>query len=81
MIVTKSWWGYDGMVAVLDENNKVVSLPGGSAPGYNQSSLEEPESDGFTFLNPHDVCVDNDENIYVAQWYSGRTYPVKLERI
>jgi len=81
VIVTKSWWDYDGMVAILDKNNKVVSYPGGSSPTYENEVLQVPISDGTTFLNPHDVCVDNDENIYVPQWLSGKTYPVRLERI
>jgi DNA-binding beta-propeller fold protein YncE len=81
VIVTKDWWSYDGMVAVLDGNNRVVSLPGGSAPSYVDDQLQPPTYDDLTFLNPHDVCVDEDENLYVAQWYSGRTYPVRLERL
>ena len=81
VIVTKSWGSYDGMIAVLDKNNVVVSFPGGSAPVYTDGILQNPDYDGFTFLNPHDVCIDNDENIYVPQWYSGKTYPVKLERV
>lgn len=81
VIVTKDWFAYDGMVAVLDKNNKVVSLPGGTSPTYLDGKLAEPISDDFNFMNPHDVCVDQDENIYVPQWYSGRTYPVQLERI
>ena len=27
IINTYNWWNYDGMIAVLDKNNKVVSLP------------------------------------------------------
>ena len=81
VIVTKSWWGYDGMVAVLNKENMIISLPGGSKPEYKEGHLIEPEYDGSTFLNPHDVCIDEDDNIYVSQWYSGRTYPVKLERV
>jgi hypothetical protein len=81
VIVTKSWWAYDGMVAVLDSNNQVVSLPGGTSPTFENDVLQAPEYDGKTFLNPHDVCIDQDENIYVSQWYSGKTYPIKLERI
>jgi hypothetical protein len=80
VIVTKDWWSYDGMVAILDKNNKVISLPGGSDPLYENGEMSMPIYDGTTFMNPHDVCIDNDENIYVPQWYSGRTYPVKLER-
>ena len=81
VIVTKNWGRYDGMVAVLDKNNKVISLPGGQQPDYENGVLKEALYDGNTFLNPHDVCVDNDENIYVPQWYSGKTYPIKLERV
>ncbi len=80
-IVTKSWYEYDGMIAVLDENNQVVSLPGGSEPQYEGGKLLPPTSDLTSFMNPHDVCIDQDENIYVPQWYSGRTYPVMLERV
>jgi hypothetical protein len=43
--------------------------------------LEAPAYDQKTFLNPHDVCIDDDENIYVPQWNSGKTYPVKLHRV
>ncbi|MEM7379818.1 MAG: 6-bladed beta-propeller [Bacteroidota bacterium] len=81
VIVTKTWDSYDGMLAVLDSNNKVVSLPGGSAPEYNDDVLAAPLYDGVTFRNPHDVLVDNDENLYVPQWASGKTYPIKLHRV
>ena len=63
VIVTKSWDEYDVMLAVLDRNNKVVSLPGGNKPEYLTNLLTPPVSDGKSFLNPHDVCVDEDENI------------------
>ena len=81
VIVTKSWGSYDGMVAILDNNNKVISFPGGQSPVYENGELKKAVYDGNTFLNPHDVCVDNDENLYIPQWYSGKTYPIKLERI
>lgn len=81
VIVTKSWWAYDGILAILDKSNQVISFPGGSEPIYNNGRLVEPTYDDQTFLNPHDVLVDNDENLYVPQWYSGKTYPVKLIRV
>lgn len=81
ILVTETWGSYDGMVAVIDKNHKVVAFPGGSEPKYKEGVLQAPTSDISTFLNPHDVCIDQDENIYVPQWYSGRTYPVKLERV
>jgi len=81
VIVTKTWDIWDGMLAVLDKENKVVSLPGGSQPTYLDGLLTPPEFDGKTFRNPHDVLVDNDGNLYVPQWASGKTYPIKLNRI
>jgi hypothetical protein len=81
VLATVTWGSYDGLIAILDKNNKVVSFPGGTTPTYKDGALQVPVSDCETLLNPHDVCIDNDENIYVPQWYSGRTYPVKLERV
>lgn len=72
-----------GYITILDDNDQVVSTPGGTEPLYVNGKLEEQRKDtAFTaFRHPHDVCVDHDENIYVPQWASGRTYPVKLERV
>ncbi len=81
VIVTKTWDSWDGMLAVLDRDNKVISLPGGSTPEYTDGKLIPPVFDGNTFRNPHDVLVDKDENLYVPQWASGKTYPIKLNRI
>jgi len=33
------------------------------------------------FIHPHDVLVDDDGSIYVAQFASNQTYPIKLERV
>ena len=82
MIATETWGTYDGLVAIFDKHDKLVSAPGGSEPRYDgHGKLEKTKYDGHTFLNPHDVCVGSDENLYIAQWYSGKTYPVRLERI
>jgi hypothetical protein len=81
VLVTKTWGAYDGCIAVLDKDNKVVSMPGASTPKYENGLLMPPQYDDFSFLNPHDVCIDNDGNIYIPQWMSGRTYPYMLERV
>ena len=81
VIITNKWDSFDGMVAVLDQNNNVLSLPGGSKPAYKDGVLLPPVYDQKTFLNPHDVCVDSDDNLYVPQWNSNKTYPVKLTRV
>ena len=71
-----------GFLSILDENFKVVSNPGGSAPGYDSSGKLQPmKHAGDIFRHPHDLCVDRDGNIYVAQFASGNTYPIKLERV
>ena len=81
VIVTETWDSYDGCLAVLDGDDKVLSLPGANEPVYRQGVLQAPASDKSTFLNPHDICVDADENLYIPQWNSKQTYPVRLERI
>lgn len=72
-----------GYVQVLDDEGKVVSTPGGSAPVYEAGHLQpQRKADpAQVFMHPHDVYVDSDESIYVAQWASQRTYPIKLERV
>lgn len=72
-----------GYVQILDKNDRVVSTPGGSEPIYQNGKLNEQRKDRSqaTFLHPHDVLVDEDESIYVAQWASKKTYPIKLERV
>lgn len=69
-----------GYITILDENNKVISTPGGSAPEYKGDELLPQHQQEKLFIHPHDVCIDDEENIYVCQWKSGKTYPVKLER-
>lgn len=72
-----------GYITILDANDKVVSTPGGTAPEYVGGVLQEQRKDRsfMGFMHPHDVCVDRDGNIYVPQWASKKTYPVKLERV
>lgn len=72
-----------GYITILDENDKVISSPGANAPVYRNGVLEEQRKDRSitALMHPHDVCVDNDENIFVPQWNSKKTYPVMLERI
>jgi hypothetical protein len=62
---------------------RVVSTPGGSAPEYQNGVLQAQHKDDAqqVFIHPHDVYADSDENIYVPQWASNKTYPIKLERI
>ena len=70
-----------GFTTILDKNNKVVSNLGGTEPVYKDGVLQPMGQAEKIFLNPHDVCVDNDENLYVAQWASGKVYPYKFTRV
>lgn len=67
-----------GFITILDKENKVVSNPGGTLPEYEAGKLKEMKQSDRIFQYPHDVCVDNDENLYIAQWNSGKVYPYKL---
>ncbi|RFM27831.1 NHL repeat-containing protein [Deminuibacter soli] len=69
-----------GFVTILDKHNKVVSNIGGSEPTYVNGQLQPMSQTDKLFVHPHDVCVDKDENLYVAQWASGKVYPYKLKR-
>jgi peptidylamidoglycolate lyase len=71
-------WQQSGFVTILDKNNKVVSNIAGSEPTYNNNKVEEMYQTIKAFQYPHDVCIDDEENLYVAQWNSGNVYPYKL---
>ena len=71
-------WMQSGFVTILDKQNKVVSNLAGSEPTYTGPTPDEMYQTIKAFQYPHDVCVDDEENLYVAQWNSGKTYPYKL---
>lgn len=75
------WDSGSGYVTILDRSNRVISNPGGSEPSYRSGKLEPMNQTIRVFRHPHDVCVDDDENLYVAQWNSGGVYPIKLVRV
>jgi len=74
-------WQKSGFVTILDRNDRVVSNPGGSEPWYENEVLSEMYQTIRAFQYPHDVCIDDEENLYVAQWNSGKVYPYKLEPV
>lgn len=74
-------WKQSGFVTILDKANKVVSNPAGSEPLYDKGLPVEMKQVQKVFDYPHDVCVDDEENLYVAQWNSGNVYPYKLNLI
>ncbi len=71
-----------GFISILDSKLRVIANVAGSAPEYGDDGKLRPmRHTEDTFLHPHDLLVDSEESIYVAQFASGNTYPLKLERI
>ena len=68
-------------MTILDKNFKVVSNLGGSPPKYTDNKLEEMKQEEKYFQYPHDVCIDDEQNLYIAQWNSGKVYPYKLSPV
>lgn len=69
-----------GFVTILNKDNKVVSNLGGSEPVYENNKLNPLFQTDKIFIHPHDVCVDDEGSIYVAQWASGKVYPYKFTK-
>ncbi|MBI5769439.1 MAG: 6-bladed beta-propeller [Verrucomicrobia bacterium] len=71
-----------GFVSVLDARLRVVSNLAGTAPEYGDDGALRPMKHvEEIFMHPHDVIVDREGSVYVAQFSSGNTYPIKLERV
>jgi peptidylamidoglycolate lyase len=73
-------WQGRGFVTILDDQDRVVSNPGGTPPRYKNGKLGLMLQDQPVFHNCHDVCVDRQGDLYVCQWNSGQVYPYKLHR-
>lgn len=69
----------NGMILVLDGQNRVISVVGGEPPVYVDSRLQTLSVFNYTFNHPHDVYVDATNALYVVQWWSNQTYPIKLD--
>lgn len=70
-----------GFVTILDREDRVISNPGGTSPVYRDGELQVMVQEQPVFDHCHDVCIDEDKNLYVCQWNAGKSYPVKLERV
>jgi hypothetical protein len=70
-----------GFVTILDKDFRVVSNLAGTDPKYSGSTPEEMHQTIKVFQYPHDVLIDDEQNMYVAQWNSGHVYPYKLEPV
>jgi peptidylamidoglycolate lyase len=70
-----------GFVTILDKDDRVISNIAGSKPEYSGGQLQPMSQTDKIFSHPHDVCVDDDGNLYVAQWNSSHVYPYKFTRV
>ena len=77
-------WKWDqikGGVIILDKNNTVVSGLGITKPTYTDGKMQPVTQNFEPFQFPHDVCIDDEQNLYITQWNSGKVYPYKFQRI
>ena len=71
-----------GFISVLDAEMRVISNIAGTPPIYDASGKLQPmQHQEEIFVHPHDLAVDGEHSLYVAQFASGNTYPLKLERV
>ncbi|PKA99702.1 secreted protein [Flavobacteriaceae bacterium MAR_2009_75] len=76
-----NWKDHTGFVTIM-EGDKVVSNPGGTEPEYKNGILQKSyQLEEKPILHGHDVCVDEDKNLYICQWNANHSAPYKLERI
>jgi sugar lactone lactonase YvrE len=80
-IWTGEGWANTGIISILDKDNRLVSAPGGIPPIYTEGKLFQMYQQIQLFKHPHDVCIDEDDNLYVAQWNANQVYPYKLIRV
>ena len=71
----------NGMILILDGSDRVVSAVGGEPPVYGDGKLQPLQVFNYTFNHPHDVYVDSAGALYVPQWWSNQSYPIKLELV
>ena len=71
-----------GFVSILNSDMRVISNLAGTPPQYDSAGKLQPmRHTEDVFLHPHDLTIDREGSLYVAQFASNRTYPIKLERV
>lgn len=71
----------NGFVSILDKNNRIVSNLAAEAPVYEDGKPRSMSASSALFRYPHGLMIDDEHCIYVAQWNSGNTYPIKLKPV
>jgi peptidylamidoglycolate lyase len=82
--VKDDWNSKSGFVLVLDKNNKIISAPGANEFVYEGNipkRMIQADNVKGIIKHCHDVCIDDEDSIYIPQWNSDKGYPVKLQRV
>ena len=71
-----------GYISVLNQDLKVVANLAGQSPQYDpHGQLLKMQHSSHIFHHPHGLCFDNKGNLYVAQFSSNATWPLKFRPI
>ena len=79
-----AWQSKTGYFLVLDKNNKLISAPGVDKIEYDGNKVKhmhQSEKVKGIFKHCHDVCIDDEDSVYIPQWFSDKGYPIKLVRV
>lgn len=82
--VNAAWLSKTGHFVVFDKNNKLLSAPGVDAIEYENGipkHMHQSAKVKGTFMHCHDLCIDDEDSIYIPQWNSDKTFPLKLQRV
>ncbi len=77
-VLTSSSLSNSGFVVILDKEDKLISCIAGSTPMYKDGKAVLSYQTVQLFKHPHDVMIDDEDNLYVSQWNSGNVYPYKF---
>lgn len=79
-----AWQSRTGYFLVFDKNNKLISAPGVDSIEYENGKPKHMHQSAKVkgiFMHCHDLCIDDEESVYIPQWNSDKSFPLKLERV
>lgn len=79
-----AWKSQTGYFLVFDRNNKLLSAPGVDQIEMDGSAYKHMHQSAKVkgiFKHCHDLCIDDEDSIYIPQWLSENSYPLKLPRV